>query len=88
MTKQKEQEITEAEFLEWKSSRVTQRLFEMLEVEIETARINMVVNRGTIHERGVASVKNGAMVDFAEYLVTMNVAYLNTSIYMEEEDAA
>ena len=85
MTKQKRKvkEITDKQFSEWKDSDVTQRLFEMFQIELEASRINLVERRGTIQELGEAALVNLTQADVFEALVNMDENYLNTPLYME-----
>lgn len=86
MTKQKrnKKEITEDEFSEWKGSKVTQRLFELLAIEVEMARVNIVEATGTVEERGMASLKNGVIAAALEQLIVADLEYFNSPLHMED----
>ena len=61
-------EITNEEFVEWKEHPITKRLFEMLQIEAELARVNIVNKKGTVQERGESSIANGAMIEILDGL--------------------
>lgn len=82
---QKMQEVTKEQYSEWRDNPVTKLLFKQFEVEVELSRINLVHVRGTVQERGEQHLKITAVTEVFDLLYSMNLDYINTPIYMEED---